>query len=283
MVWAVVQGIRVRTEQRKVYLFSLISFMLGGVFDLLATLRDPTYMTNYAVYSVSFYMLGLVILFAEALRALKSFEHGRIQKISFAVLTIFFVVHLVPVPGELYAKGQKTLADRSSRDYEFIFDHCLWQSHFFWRKVERHFYDDQSFAEVRNAGRRFSWGADHEDIRNYIQTHDETYKQVTLEDKTGDVGNLIVSYTQNIKFKTYLYGNLMMLAEKLTREGKVDEAIENYGNAMILLPNVPEAYHKRGMTYYKTHQYDKSLADLRKAQRLGFNVGTEILKELELK
>jgi tetratricopeptide (TPR) repeat protein len=65
------------------------------------------------------------------------------------------------------------------------------------------------------------------------------------------------------------------------RQGDFTQAISDYTKAIEMNPDYPEAYVLRAMAYYKEKEYDKSWADVYKAEELGFAVSPEFISDLK--
>ena len=64
ILWSFFRIFRKKTENRHLYIFGLIAIFMGFAFDFLATMRNIHIMYNYGIYSISFYVIGLVMVFA---------------------------------------------------------------------------------------------------------------------------------------------------------------------------------------------------------------------------
>ena len=51
--------------------------------------------------------------------------------------------------------------------------------------------------------------------------------------------------------------------------GRTAEAIQDFGSAIALKPDFPEAYNNRAAAYLGLHEYDKARADIQMCVRLG--------------
>jgi len=60
-----------------------------------------------------------------------------------------------------------------------------------------------------------------------------------------------------------------------------DEAIIEFTRVIEINPKDASAYHSRALAYFFQKDYDKAWKDVRKAQNLGYDVGSEFLEELK--
>jgi len=60
-----------------------------------------------------------------------------------------------------------------------------------------------------------------------------------------------------------------------------DEAITEFTKAIEINPKDASAYHSRALANFFNKDYDLAWQDVRKAQALGYDVGTEFLEELK--
>jgi tetratricopeptide (TPR) repeat protein len=65
--------------------------------------------------------------------------------------------------------------------------------------------------------------------------------------------------------------------------GKYDESISNFSKAISLEPQNGSFHKDRAFAYYKTHQYDSSLADILYAKRSDYAVNADFEKEVRQK
>ena len=61
-------------------------------------------------------------------------------------------------------------------------------------------------------------------------------------------------------------------------KGMDDKAVQDFNKAMELDPKFGRPYRNRAMVYFDKGDFDKSLADLQKAQGLGYKVDPDFLK-----
>jgi len=280
-LWALVQTIRRGTRNKIIYVFGLLAISLGFAFDLLATLRASLYMFNYGIYSVCFYVLGLVLIFAVELRRIKEIRIRMARMSILVLIAVIFVAHIFPLKAQYEEKGVRRRLAGAERDYKIIFDHCYWQSSFFWNMVDRGLYHSEDFKEVREVGRNFSWGHENQQIIRMIKERDQTHQLLTQEDKIGKIDELILKYTYNLKYRIYMYNYLMETADQLQKKSQVNLALMNYTNATKVLPHLAEAYQKRGVLYARMQQYGKGLSDIEKAKGLGAEVDPAFLEKLQ--
>ena len=68
-------------------------------------------------------------------------------------------------------------------------------------------------------------------------------------------------------------------AHNLHKEGRYDEAIEEYNKAIELNPNYAIAYARRGQAYFKLEKFDLAIPDLAKALELDPNLAKSTTSE----
>lgn len=64
-------------------------------------------------------------------------------------------------------------------------------------------------------------------------------------------------------------------------KGQYDKAIEDYNKAILLKPDLAEAYFNRGVAYQSKGQKNMAIADYKKSCGLGHNNGCEQVKKME--
>jgi tetratricopeptide (TPR) repeat protein len=65
------------------------------------------------------------------------------------------------------------------------------------------------------------------------------------------------------------------------QQGNLPQAISDYTKAIEINPNLADAYNNRAIAYYYDKEYDKSWADVHKAEELGYAVKPEFLEALK--
>lgn len=275
----IIQLCRKDSSPKVYYIYSLLSLMLGLVFDILATLRAKVYMTNYGIYSVCFYVLGLVILSGVEFRKIKSFQYPWVRKGLIVGISLIFIGHLGQVLPHIHQKSKA----RTFREgqYPLIYEHCIWQSKFFWDMIDRILYDSEDFKSAREAGGDLRWGNTDQQAMATISKIDQTPQLLTSDDKIGNVDELIVKYTRHLKFKTYLYHYFLQAAMQATAQGQVTQALNYLSKAIKMLPDVPVGHQQRGVLNYQLGHYEQSLIDLGQAQRLGGLVEEGLIKRIK--
>jgi tetratricopeptide (TPR) repeat protein len=78
------------------------------------------------------------------------------------------------------------------------------------------------------------------------------------------------SGSENSKLPTVSENALEHLnrGKDLLAEDKIDEALREFDQALMLDKNLPEAYCQRGFTYFRKRNYDRAIADMNKAIKL---------------
>ena len=279
-LWAFVRAVWNRTQNRWLYVYSVLAFGIGFGFDLLATLRAKIYMFNYGVYSVCFYVLGLVLLTAGELKYVEGLKSRNIRRGILTVFAVVFLGHMAVVTSG-FIKQYKD-RDPNKGDYKLQFRHCVWQSKFFWNMIEADLYRSADFKAARAAGRTLKWGKNNNQIMAAIRATDQTPQLLTPQDKTGKLDELIVTYTRQLKYKAYVYNYLLAVSAQLAARDNPNAALANYGKAITVLPDVPDAYQKRARLYYRMQAYAKGMADVRTARRLGAKIDPVFEQRLRL-
>jgi len=64
------------------------------------------------------------------------------------------------------------------------------------------------------------------------------------------------------------------------QKGKYGRAISDYTKAIEINPRFAEAYYNRGIAYYYKKEYDKSLEDVEKAKKLGYQTSPKFIETL---
>ncbi|MBM4141630.1 MAG: tetratricopeptide repeat protein [Nitrospira sp.] len=67
------------------------------------------------------------------------------------------------------------------------------------------------------------------------------------------------------------------------QKGLYDQALIDLDTAITLDPDFADAYSNRVFTYYSKAEYYKAWEDMIKAESLGFDVPSEIIKSLQEK
>jgi tetratricopeptide (TPR) repeat protein len=65
------------------------------------------------------------------------------------------------------------------------------------------------------------------------------------------------------------------------KEGKYHRAIADYTEALSIDPQFAEAYHNRALAYFHTKNYSRSCSDLRAYEKLGGKPSPAFVKDLE--
>ncbi|MBF0215474.1 MAG: tetratricopeptide repeat protein [Candidatus Omnitrophica bacterium] len=68
----------------------------------------------------------------------------------------------------------------------------------------------------------------------------------------------------------------------LASAGLADRALEDFNTTLELDPKNASAYMNRAVTYFKKKQYEKSMADVKKAESLGAKVNSRFLSDLNI-
>jgi tetratricopeptide (TPR) repeat protein len=66
-------------------------------------------------------------------------------------------------------------------------------------------------------------------------------------------------------------------------KGLNDKALEDFNQAIKLNPKYARAYYQRGMVYQNTEKYDRAAADLKQAKSLGYHIDPVFLEFVERK
>ncbi len=100
-----------------------------------------------------------------------------------------------------------------------------------------------------------------------------------IEDcNNGKFDEAIAKFNQALKIHPndpaiYVYRGRAKYAKNLNME-----AIADFDQAVKINPNFAQAYNTRAMVHYTLEDFDQALADLQKAQSLGFKVDADYLK-----
>ena len=88
--------------------------------------------------------------------------------------------------------------------------------------------------------------------------------------KKGDFDKAIVDYNKVIEISPDAADAYYGLGLVYSQKGDLDKAISSYGKAIDARPNFPLAYDARAVAYVTKKNYLAALADVNKAQALGF-------------
>ncbi len=66
-------------------------------------------------------------------------------------------------------------------------------------------------------------------------------------------------------------------------KGQNDKAMADFDQAIKLNPQYGRAYYQRGMVYQNTEKFDKAVADLKQAKSLGYHIDPVFLEWVEKK
>src|SRR3990172_6845557 len=94
----------------------------------------------------------------------------------------------------------------------------------------------------------------------------------------GKFDEAIAKFNQAMKMKPndpalYMYRSRAKYAKNLNRD-----AIADLNQAVTINPNFAQAYNTRAQVNFTLEDFDQTLADLQKAQSLGFKVDADYLK-----
>ena len=95
------------------------------------------------------------------------------------------------------------------------------------------------------------------------------YNRGLLYIKQGNFTKAVSDFTRVIKIKPKFvpaYGNLGII---LANQGRFTQAVSVFTKAIEIEPNYAPAFYNRGRLYYQLKEYDRSWADVHKAEELG--------------
>ena len=97
----------------------------------------------------------------------------------------------------------------------------------------------------------------------------------------GNFTQAISDLTQAIEIKPNYIEAYNNIGITYYQQGNITQAFSEFNRAIEVNPNYPKAYYNRGVAYYMIKKYDLAWIDVRKAERLGFVIHPEFLKELK--
>lgn len=109
----------------------------------------------------------------------------------------------------------------------------------------------------------------------------EDYNRGLFYIKQGNFPLAIVDFSQAIELNPKFipaYGNLGVI---YANQGKLVQAIAVFTKAIEIDPNYAPLYYNRYRLYYQLREYDKSWADVHKAEALGVNVEPGFIRMLK--
>ncbi len=86
-----------------------------------------------------------------------------------------------------------------------------------------------------------------------------------LENSNDKIENAIEDFTEAIKLKSDYPSAYNNRGRAYFTEGELENAIKDFSKAIELMPRCPEAYHYRGLAYFRKGNSDNAIADLSEA------------------
>ena len=102
--------------------------------------------------------------------------------------------------------------------------------------------------------------------------------QGTLKVQKGDVPGAIANFTQALVLNPNIPQAYLGLGIATSKQGNKQQAIYNYDRALQFNPNLAEAYFGRGQAYYELGNKQKAIGDYEQAIRVNPNYGLAYLE-----
>jgi len=102
--------------------------------------------------------------------------------------------------------------------------------------------------------------------------------QGSLKVQNGDVPGAIANFTQALVLNPNIPQAYLGLGIATSKQGKKQQAIYNYDRALQFNPNLAEAYFGRGQAYYELGNKQKAIGDYEQAIRVNPNYGLAYLE-----
>jgi len=97
----------------------------------------------------------------------------------------------------------------------------------------------------------------------------------------GRFDQAIDNFTQAIKAKPNDASLYTYRGRAKWAKGQNSQALADYDQAVKIDPNYAWAYHNRALVYFTTEDFQKAMEELRQAQKLGYKVDPEFVKMVE--
>ncbi|MCX5700473.1 MAG: tetratricopeptide repeat protein [Candidatus Omnitrophica bacterium] len=108
------------------------------------------------------------------------------------------------------------------------------------------------------------------------------YQRAGIYHEQGELDLALIDYNKVIElkpdFSTLVYCGR---GDVYTLKGDFDKAIADYSKAIEMQPDFDYSYYLRAIAYANKKEYNKSWADVHKAEGLGYPVKPEFLAELK--
>jgi tetratricopeptide (TPR) repeat protein len=115
----------------------------------------------------------------------------------------------------------------------------------------------------------------------YAETAEDYYNRGKDDYRQGNLSQAISDFTKAIEINSNYATAYNNRGNCYLHQGNLPQAIIEFTKAIEIDPKFAEAYYDRGLAYYLMTEYDKSWADVHKAEELGYDLSQllDLLKQ----